>query len=414
MSLPGPEVKSFLLGNIPDMPKDRTKRSDVILEYVNKYGKTGAFRMLLGPIPLLQLCGPKYIKEVMSTSKHAVKGPLYNPVKPWLGNGLLLADGEKWKTMRRLTTPAFHFEVLQRFLEVMNEQTAVLIERIASQGANGAKFDVFDLITSCALDIIGETAMGKKIGAQNITGHTPYVQAIYDMSTAIIDRLENPLHLNDFIYSLTSAGRTNRKNIKILHEFTYTVIKERKAYLLAAASDRSTGESGRPAFLDILLKAQADGENVTDENIREEVDTFMFEGHDTTSASMSWTFQLLGTHPEIQEKLYEEIKEVMGDSKIVTYEMLGKFHYLELVLKESLRMFPSVPVIGRILTEDIVVEGVTVPAGTTVSIGIFGMHHSPHLWTDPEKFDPERWTPENSEGRDPYQYIPFSAGPRNW
>ena len=133
-------------------------------------------------------------------------------------------------------------------------------------------------------------------------------------------------------------------------------------------------------------------------------------GHDTTSASIAWTMHLLGSHPEIQERLYQEVQEVMGDEKDLSYEMLGQLKYLEMVLKESLRLYPSVPGIGRVLTEDVDVEGVTIPAGTQVMVSIFSLHHNSKYWPEPEKFDPERWTPENSEGRDPYQYVPFSAG----
>ena len=417
MQLPGPPVKNFFLGNIADFPKDRSLRFGFMMALVEKYGDSGIIRLMVGPKPVIIVTGPKYAREIMSTSRHTSKSSIYDNIRPWLGLGLLTSQGEKWKIMRRLTTPAFHFEVLQRFLEVMNEQSSVLLDRIASQSTMGNKFDVFELITACALDIICETAMGKKVGAQNITGHTPYVQAVYDMSQSILARNENPLYTNDFVYSLSSQGRVAKQNLKILHDFTNLVIRERKASIQAGVT-ASQGEEDhaprRPAFLDMLLKAQADGEGISDENIREEVDTFMFEGHDTTSASMAWTLQLLGQHSEIQERLYEEIREVMGDSKIVTYEMLSQFHYLEMVLKESLRLYPSVPGIGRVLTEDLDVEGVTVPAGTDVNIGINAIHHNPLLWTAPEKFDPERWTPENSEGRDPYQYVPFSAGPRNW
>ena len=103
----------------------------------------------------------------------------------------------------------------------------------------------------------------------------------------------------------------------------------------------------------------------------------------------------------------------MGDEKDLSYEMLGQLKYLEMVLKESLRIYPSVPSIGRILTDNLDIGGVTVPAGTEVIIGIHTMHCHPDYWPEPQKFDPERWTPENSEGRDPYQYVPFSAGYRS-
>lgn len=103
----------------------------------------------------------------------------------------------------------------------------------------------------------------------------------------------------------------------------------------------------------------------------------------------------------------------MGDEKDLTYDMLNQLKYLDMVLKESLRIYPSVPGFGRVLTEDVTINGVVVPAGTDVFVSIYAIHHNSDYWEDPEKFDPERWTSENSEGRDPYQYVPFSAGARN-
>lgn len=132
-------------------------------------------------------------------------------------------------------------------------------------------------------------------------------------------------------------------------------------------------------------------------------------GHDTTSASLAWTLQLLGQYPAVQKAVQQEVDTVMGDSKDVAYDMLGEFKYLDMVLKESLRVYPSVPFIGRVLTEDAVINGVLLPKGTNVDIQIYALHHNPLVWDEPEKFNPERWANE-SEERDPYKYIPFSAG----
>lgn len=124
---------------------------------------------------------------------------------------------------------------------------------------------------------------------------------------------------------------------------------------------------------------------------------------------MAWTMYLIGHHPEVQKALHQEVDSVLGNSDEVTFEMLGDLKYLDMVLKESLRIYPSVPYIGRQLTEDIVLDGKTIPAGTTMSIEIFMILHHPKYWPEPEKFIPERWA-DGSEEKDPYLYIPFSAG----
>jgi len=126
----------------------------------------------------------------LAGGQHTTKGFIYNVLFPWLGTGLLTSNGHKWKDHRRLITPAFHFEVLVRFLDVMNEQAdhGGEVEKTCRED----EFDIFLYITACALDIICETAMGKKINAQAVEGHTEYVDVVYEMNKMIVERFENP------------------------------------------------------------------------------------------------------------------------------------------------------------------------------------------------------------------------------
>ncbi|RXG69178.1 cytochrome P450 4V2, partial [Armadillidium vulgare] len=170
----------------------------------------------------------------------------------------------------------------------------------------------------------------------------------------------------------------------------------------------------RMSFLDLLLEYSEDHEILSDEDIREEVDTFMFEGHDTTAASVNWTLYLLGQHPEIQNKAYEEIESIFGSSdRDATSSDIREMKYLECCIKESLRLFPSVPAFGRELNEDVIIEGYTVPKGTSTMIFVYQLHRDPEVFPDPNTYKPERFFPENYANRSPYAYIPFSAGPRN-
>ncbi|RXG57808.1 cytochrome P450 4V2 [Armadillidium vulgare] len=168
------------------------------------------------------------------------------------------------------------------------------------------------------------------------------------------------------------------------------------------------------SFLDLLLEYSEDHEILSDEDIREEVDTFMFEGHDTTAASVNWTLYLLGQHPEIQDKAYEEIESIFGSSdRDATSSDIREMKYLECCIKESLRLFPSVPAFGRELNEDVIIDGYTVPKGTSTMIFVYQLHRDPEVFPDPNTYKPERFFPENYANRSPYAYIPFSAGPRN-
>lgn len=159
-----------------------------------------------------------------------------------------------------------------------------------------------------------------------------------------------PYFWSDFIYSKTSYGREHKKCLETLHQFTRRVILQREADFEA---NEFAFFSKRAAFLDILLKAKHDDPTITFDDIQEEVDTFMFEGHDTTAAAASWACHLIGSHPEVQKKLHEEIDRVLGNTnRPLTKDDLKELDYLDCVIKETLRMFPSVPFYGRYISED--------------------------------------------------------------
>lgn len=141
---------------------------------------------------------------------------------------------------------------------------------------------------------------------------------------------------------------------------------------------------------------------------------FQFEGHDTTSMGLAWAFYLIATHPEAEKKLLEEIKEVIGDSPYPSYEQLQQLKYTEACVYEALRLYPSVPTIGRTTTEDIMIESggtdYRIPKGSDVLVWPYIMHRQEDIWEDPEAFIPERHL--GGKKKPSYALVPFSAGPR--
>ena len=174
------------------------------------------------------------------------------------------------------------------------------------------------------------------------------------------------------------------------------------------------GLKKRLAFLDLLLEGNEKNNLLTDEDIREEVDTFMFEGHDTTTAGINWSLFLIGLHEDVQERIFEELDSIFqGSDRKATIKDIQEMKYLDRCIKEALRLYPSVSFIGRLTSETIHLDEYEVPAGTTIGIHIYHLHRDERYFPDPEKFDPDRFLPENIAKRHPYSYIPFSAGPRN-
>jgi len=220
----------------------------------------------------------------------------------------------------------------------------------------------------------------------------------------------------NFIFNRTKVGKEYNEAVEIMHRFTNKIINERRAELKAKGSSNQHQESGKKrhrSFLDLLLETSEDGKSLSNDDIREEVDTFVFEGHDTTAMGLCFATYLLGHNPEIQERLQEELDAVLEDGKEVTSEDLKELKYLERIIKEAQRICPSVPLFAREIEQDVKVGDYTLPKGTSTLVFSYALHRNPDVFPDPEKFDPDRFLPENSHGRSPFAYIPFSAGQRN-
>ncbi|XP_029664929.1 cytochrome P450 4C1-like isoform X2 [Formica exsecta] len=167
------------------------------------------------------------------------------------------------------------------------------------------------------------------------------------------------------------------------------------------------------AMLDLLIAASQNND-LTDLDIREEIDTFMFEGHDTTAMSITFVLLLLAEHKDVQERVRVEVDNVMQENGgKLTMRSLQNLPYLDRCLKEALRLYPSVFFILRNVGEDVKLHSYVIPAGTILHLNIYGVHRDPNFWSNPEVFDPDRFLPERMQNRHPYSYLPFSAGPRN-
>ncbi|XP_058448074.1 cytochrome P450 4d2-like isoform X2 [Malaya genurostris] len=397
------------------------RKPEDVLAFVHglkaKYGKL--FCVWIGTRLALFCTNTRDSETVLSSPKLIRKSELYKFLVPWLGNGLLLSTDQKWFNKRKIITPAFHFKILEQFIEVFNRQSSILVRKLRPE-ANGQLVNIYPYVTLAALDIICETAMGTAINAQT-DAESKYVKAVTELSYLLAGRFVKVWQRSDFLFNLSPDKRRQDKVIKVLHNFTANIIRSRRQELIAHGEagiigDDSIGSKKKMAFLDVLLQATVDGRPLTDKEIQEEVDTFTFEGHDTTTIAISFTLLLLARHQDVQDKVYKEITEIMGTDldASATYRNLQDMKYLEMVIKESLRLYPPVPIIGRKFTDKTEINGKTVPENSNFNLGIILMHRDPTLFESPEKFDPERFNPERTmEQTSPYAYIPFSAGPRN-
>ncbi|XP_055911116.1 probable cytochrome P450 4s3 [Eupeodes corollae] len=358
------------------------------------------------------LTDPEDVKIVLGGSRSIFTSKNYNILEPWLGKGLLTSSGELWHSRRKMLTPAFHFKMLAEFKQPMEDNCNILIEKLKEK-ANGEAFDIYPYITLLALDIICETAMGIKKNAQ-LQSTSEYVTAVQNMCRISHRQSFSPWKRIAFLYRFTEDFKERNHALDILHGETNRVIAMRRSSLktsniqtLADAANTidESGVKKRLAFLDILLLAQAEGADLTDVDIREEVDTFMFEGHDTTSSALAFAIYLLSQNKAAQQKAFEEAVALEGKEK-------DTMKYLEAVIKETLRLYPSVPFYKRIMIEDVAIRDLHVPRGTSINLLAYVVHREEKYFPEPDRFQPERFLVDENKLH-PYAFIAFSAGPRN-
>ncbi|XP_003741915.1 cytochrome P450 4c3 [Galendromus occidentalis] len=376
----------------------------------------GLCRIYVALKPFVFIFDAVAVESLITSNEHIDKADVYRILHPWLGTGLLTSSSAKWRSRRKLLTPAFHFSILDEFVPSVNQQSLILVGRL--RGHAEEDFDLVNDVTLCTLDVICETAMGISVQAQQ-GFNSDYVQAIYDLGNSMYVRLARPWLKADFVFKMSKEGRKFQKSLVILHGFTRKIIRERKQKRLAQMNGTTTDDLGikkRVAFLDLLMDIHVEEGSLSLEDIAEEVDTFMFEGHDTTAAGISFCLYLLGLSPDKQERAQRELDEVVGDASHITTEHLPRLKYLEAVIKESQRLYPSVPNVGRNLRKDLTMpNGVTIPAGSTCIVAISELHRNPKYFEYPLEFIPERFLPEGKHlmAKNPFCFIPFSAGPRN-
>ncbi|XP_077539094.1 cytochrome P450 4c3-like isoform X4 [Haemaphysalis longicornis] len=283
------------------------------------FKKHGIHMFFMGTTLSVSLQKAEYIEEVLSSNTLLAKGPEYGMLHSWLGSGLLTSTGKKWRTRRRLFTPAFHFRILEDFIPTINFQSQILAKKLGTLTREGKLFDIVPLVTLCTLDIICETIMGTSIRAQYDVG-SPYVKAVNRLGELFIQRMMNPLSESEFFFKQTAMGKEYNTCLNTLHSFTRKVIAERKQSLQGEGyaepahdngPEKQTAFKQKRPFLDLLINEHLKNpKSITEEDIREEVDTFMFEGHDTTAVGISWALFLIGHQPREQQKIHDELDAI--------------------------------------------------------------------------------------------------------
>ncbi|KAM5247991.1 cytochrome P450 4A6-like isoform 2-T2 [Ctenodactylus gundi] len=382
-----------------------------LLKWVEKFPRACP-RWLWGSNLFVVIYDPDYMKVIMGRSDPKALRT-YKFLSPWIGYGLLLLNGQTWFQHRRMLTPAFHYDILKPYVAIMADSVRVMLDKWEKLISQDSPLEVFQHVSLMTLDSIMKCAFSYQGNIQLDRKSYSYVQAIGDLNRLVFTRVRNVLHQNNTIYRLSSNGRLSDQACQIAHKHTDQVIQQRKAQLKDEGELEKAKGKRRLDFLDILLFANMEnGNSFSDKDLRAEVDTFMFEGHDTTASGISWILYALAAHPKHQQRCREEVQSLLGNGASITWDQLDQMPYTTMCIKEALRLYPPVPNVSRELTKPVTFpDGRSLPKGIVVSLSIYGLHHNPKVWPSPEVFDPSRFAPDST--RHSHSFLPFSGGPRN-
>ena len=332
-------------------------------------------------------------RVLVENNRNYVKSPNYKGLKLVLGDGLVTSEGEVWRRQRRLSQPAFHRERVASFVAAMVDETDRMLARWDEKV--GEVIDVHAEMMKLTLRIVARTLFSTVVGAE--------ADEIGDAVGVAIH------HANDYAEAIIKPPQwlplpknfRFKRSMKTLDALVFRIIDARRRGENTEAKD----------LLALLMAATEDGRGMTDQQLRDEVMTLAMAGHETTANALAWTFYLLSRDPEVERKLRHDVRATLGDRAPLA-EDAPKLKYASLVVHESMRLFPPVWALERQSIADDVIGGCHVPARSLIAISPFLLHRHRAYWENPEGFDPERFTPERSEGRPRFAYLPFGGGPR--
>ncbi len=357
-----------------------------------EHGDVARFRA--GPRDVHLLSHPDLIHHVLVADPGSFrKDRGLEMAKALLGEGLLTSEGELHRRQRRLAQPAFHRERIAQYAGAMVRRALARETR----WRDGAAIDVGRERMSLALEIVAETLFGTAVSDGDIAA----ISAALDdaMSTFTMARIRW-FELLDRL-PLPSTLRMRRARARL----------DRAVYAFIAAR-RASGEDRGDLLSMLLLARDEEGTGgMTDLQLRDEVMTLFLAGHETTANALTWTFYLLGRHPEAEARLHRELDEVLGD-RAPSLEDLPRLVYAERAVRESMRLYPPAWAVARRALAPFTVRGYAIPRGSTVLLSQWVMHHHPAWFADPFRFDPDRWTAEFRAALPRLAYFPFGAGPR--
>ena len=354
---------------------------------------------------MVGISSPELAEKVLTDSATYAKLGRDNPLRLALGDGLLTnSDHPDWLRKRRMVQPAYHGKSMQHMFRSMQDCTVELADRWQHELRGGDALDLHVQMMHVTLDIVSRAMFSRPM----LTGSALSPKAVDVAINYTFSRLQNPLAPP--MWLPTPRNRRFRGVMTGLDDLMFELIRDRRSG--TDRPSRSRSSSASVDLLDMLVDARdADtGEAMSDREVRDEVITTFAAGHETTAITLSWAYYLLSGHPEQRARLHAEIDSVLGD-RLPEMADLQQMPYTKWVFEEALRLYPSAPIVPRLVTKQTRLGGHVIEPGTRILIDLYNIHRHPDHWPDPERFDPTRFAPENSRGRARYAHMPFGGGP---
>jgi cytochrome P450 len=382
---PGPKPH-FLIGNMPLASPDPLP---IFSAWAAEYGDIFYYRAAWLHVYFLN--HPDLIEEVLVRNpRNFLKDRVVRNSRWFFGEGLLTNEGDSWLRQRRLSAPAFHRERVSAYANIMTSYA----QQMLANWKDGETLDIHQEMMRLTLQIVVRALFN--VEAEETAEISSALNLIMSNTTGV--RILLPPIAR---YLPTPRMISFRRAVARMDNTVYKIIAQHRA---------NKTDSGD--LLSMLIAASdEDGSRMSDQQLRDEVLTFLIAGHETTALGLTWTWHLLAQHPEVEKKLHQELDRVLR-GRLPEFSDLPALTYTERVIKESMRLYPPAWSLARTVIADFDMRGYRIPAGANVVMSQWIMHRSAAYFPDPEKFDPDRWSPEKAQKLPRFAYFPFGGGPR--
>lgn len=397
---PSAPQTSRLLGHLPAINQDP----------LAFFAKTAVSYGDIVPINLVKetvfmINKPEYIKHIFQDNqKNYRKSNFYEKLRPMLGEGIFLSDGENWLKQRRVLQPGFSGAGLRKMTDKMVTATDEMLDRWQVRLEETDQLDIAEEMMRLTLDVVLRTLMTVEL--KDISG------AVYVSLQKVLQEAERRVWAITPVgeYLPTRRQREFRKSLATINRVIYQIIDERRS---KADKAGQRDNDGYEDLLAMLLDAY-DGQNATETSrtkLRDECISILTAGHETTANSLTWMWSLLSKNPDALVKAQQEVKRVLGGRK-PTFDDLKDMEYLSAVFEETMRLYPPVWTLSRTALEDDWIGDQFVAKGQSVMACTYAVQRNSKYWINPEGFDPQRFLGDAKNDIEPYSYFPFGGGGR--